>query len=438
MKAETDAREATMQAAARIGRQLCEMAFWDEDQRMCTWMGRTDVEDASGAGYAAAVAALGPHLYAGSAGVALFLVELYGQTKDAETRRTAEGAIRRSIHYLLRHEGLTSALSFHLSHLGVAYVFSRFLDLGLCDDLRDDVGRLLDQVSAALDGEHLLDLLGGNAGTIPALLALGRHRGFERCVDIARRCGEDLCRTAIHEGPLCYWEATRASGPSFNSPPMTGLSHGACGMALALFELYARTREEEFLQTARAAFAYEDRLFSAAQGNWLDVRFPYAASNGELVGSFQATWCHGAPGIGLTRLRAMSLDPEQADSHERMARVALGTTLAAIEHNLQAPRFDATLCHGLAGLSEIVLIFAEALNEDSSRQVAAGVVSELVRRYSDTSDWPAGNMTGGVNPTLMIGTAGIGHHFLRLLSPATPPVLILKPSYAEPALPSEG
>jgi len=427
MGIQIDVTEKALQAAARIGHNLCETAFWDEEKRLCTWMGRTDVEDASGAGYAAAVAALGPHLYGGTAGVALFLVELYGQTQDGEVLRTAEGAIRRSVKYLLNHEGLTSALSLHLSHIGVAYVFSRFMDFGLCDDLREDVERLLDQAKAALDKEHLLDLLGGNAGAIPALLALGRHPGFERCYELAQKCGEDLCRSTTQDGELCFWEATKASGPTFTSPPMTGLSHGACGMALALLELYAHTGGSEFLQTARAAFAYEDRLFSKTHANWLDVRFPHADNTGETVGSFQTTWCHGAPGIGLTRLRAISLDPEQADHHERMARIALSTTIAAIERGIEAPRFDTTLCHGLAGLSEIVLIFAEALGEDGYRQVASGVVSELLRRYDEAGDWPAGNMTGGVNPTLMIGTAGIGHHLLRLRSaPTVPPVLIIK------------
>jgi lantibiotic biosynthesis protein len=427
MSVQTDVQELALQAAVRIGRSLCATAFWDEEQRLCTWMGRTDVEDASGAGYASATAALGPHLYGGTAGVALFLVELYGQTQAADVRHTAEGALRRSFRYLRRHEaGLTSPLSFFLSHVGAVYVYARFNDFGLCADLTTDAHWLLDQAAAALNGEHLLDVLGGSAGAIPALLAIAERPGFERCLELARACGEDLCRTAIRDGEMCYWEATKASGEAFNSPPMTGLSHGACGMALALFELYAKTKAGEFLQTARAAFAYEDKLFNPAQANWLDVRFPYGDYGGGLTGTYQATWCHGAAGIGLTRLRAMRLDPEQAAAHEQMARVALATTIATSELNVKAPRFDATLCHGLAGLSEIVLICAEAFDDDKQRTVAADLTAELIRRYDDAGDWPSGNMTGGVNPTLMIGTAGIGHHLLRLSAPQTiPPVLII-------------
>jgi lantibiotic modifying enzyme len=427
MSVQTEVKASALRAAERIGRGLCETAFWDEEGRLCTWMGRTDVEDSSGAGYASATAALGPHLYAGTAGLALFLAELYGQTRDADAGRTAEGALRRSVAYLRGHEAQTSALSFHLAHVGVAYVLGRLLDFGLCEDLRDEGRWLLERAASALYDEHLLDGLGGNAGAIPALLELARRPGFESALEVAHACGEDLCRTAMRDGDLFCWEATKASGSAFNSPPMTGLSHGACGMALGLFELYARTGKEEFLQAARGAFAYEDLLFSPAQSNWLDVRFPYSDFGGGLTGSFQTSWCHGAPGIGLTRLRAAILDPERAEAHERMARAALVTTIASLEQSLQSPRFDATLCHGLAGLSEIVLIFAEALDDDGYREVAAKVTGELIRRYAETGDWPGGNMTGGVSPTLMIGNAGIGHHLLRLHAPkAVPPLLILE------------
>src|SRR5918999_5751626 len=106
-----------LRAAERIGRNLCETAFWDEGRRLCTWMSRTDVEDASGAGLAAAVAALGPQLYSGTAGVALFLGELHAFTHEDDVRRTAEGALRRTLAYLRRRETLASALSFHLAHL---------------------------------------------------------------------------------------------------------------------------------------------------------------------------------------------------------------------------------------------------------------------------------------------------------------------------------
>jgi hypothetical protein len=42
-----------------------------------------------------------------------------------------------------------------------------------------------------------------------------------------------------------------------------------------------------------------------------------------------------------------------------------------------------------------------------------------------TGDWPSGMPSGGPSPALLLGTAGIGYHLLRLHDPArVPPVLL--------------
>jgi len=43
------------------------------------------------------VAALGPELYGGTSGIAIFLAQLFALTGELELRRTAEGAIRQAL-----------------------------------------------------------------------------------------------------------------------------------------------------------------------------------------------------------------------------------------------------------------------------------------------------------------------------------------------------
>ncbi|MGH9762753.1 MAG: lanthionine synthetase LanC family protein [Blastocatellia bacterium] len=425
MTASAYATDTPLKAAIRIGQSLIESAFWDPTHSVCSWMGRTDVEDASGGGYAAASAALGGHLYGGSSGVTLFLSELYGQTRDEKVKETAAGALRHSVHYLRRNPGLTSALSFHLAHLGAAYAITRAQELEVIgegidevsNEVEADVNWLIDQAEAAFKGEHLLDLLSGTSGAIPALTWLAGRSGLDRCLDLAISFGNELCDKAVYDQGLCYWDAAIASGDSFKSPPLTGFSHGSAGMAFALFGLYEHTGERRYLATARAATTYEDVLFRAEEGNWVDVRFPNSSVGGVPTGTCQSTWCHGAPGIGLTRLLAMRCDSEQAGYHETMARIALKSTLSALQRNMDVPRFDTTLCHGICGLSDIVLSFAEALDDSASADAARTAVLQLVERYAAADDWPSGITTGGSNPTLMIGSSGVGHHLLRLHAP---------------------
>lgn len=424
MIARTDRATEVLQAAIAIGQTLCATAFWDAEHTQCNWIGRT-IDDSTTGAPGLSAAALGPDLYAGSAGMALFLTELHGQTGDPIAHQTALGAFRRSLRSLRRFSGTLFPLSFFSSHLGLAYVAHRLIDHDPGAGLEDDRQWLLDQVAGALATPHPLDVMAGNAGAIPVLLALARHPGLEYCGEFARACGVELCATATWDGAACAWEPYGLSGEPAASPPRTGLSHGASGMAVALLELYAATGDIQFLKTARGAFAYEDRLFSPAQGNWLDTRLPYTHQDGVPVGACQTAWCHGAPGIVLAHLRAQVLDPEYADVYAAMARIALATTTAAIEHNLHLPRFDTSLCHGLAGLAEVALLCGELLGDQTYLALAANIATELIQRYGTTGDWPSGVPSGGPNPTLMLGTAGIGYYFLRLRAPQEIPSLLL-------------
>ncbi|WP_437293163.1 lanthionine synthetase LanC family protein [Sorangium sp. So ce426] len=413
--------------ATQIGRELCDVAFWDEGRTRCTWMGRTDVEDAGAGPAAVATAVIGDHVYAGTAGIALFLAELFLLTGDVVFERTALGALRQAIeHFDAGLADRASPLSFFSGQLGVAYAAHRLEQISPSAHLGGEIDRMLELINAACSTPHLLDVMGGNAGAIPALLALADTSGRQWCLELAHACGRELCATVAREGSTCWWDAQEASGMSA-SRPLTGLSHGASGMALALLELYGALGDAEFLAMARGAFAYEDLLFDPTQKNWQDVRSRPSASPGGNV--FQSAWCHGAPGIALARLRAMRLDRERADAHAAMARVGLEATVAAIEQRLGMHRHDATLCHGLTGLCEVALIAGEALDEERYRLIARSAAEALASRHESAWSWPSGAPAGGPNPTLLIGAAGIGHHLLRLQATEdVPPILCIMPS----------
>lgn len=423
METKAHAVEATLAAATCIGETLCATAYWDEQREHCAWMGYADVGSPAQGNETTAFAAVDANLYSGTAGVALFLAELYALTRNSLFGETSRGALKRSINLLRSQNAQAAPLSLFSGHMGAAYVTSRLDDIGLGEDLEGELDWLVARALEALGGPHLLDLVSGNAGAIPVLLTLARRKGLERCFDAARACGDELCARAARQDGLCSWKTLETTG--LDAPPLTGFSHGASGLALALLELHARTSSAPLLETARGAFAYEDTFFSRSRGNWLDLRHPYVRNGDEVEGSFQATWCHGAPGIGLARLRAMSLDRESEDEHRRTARIALHTTITAIEETLKTPRSDATLCHGLAGLSEVLLIFGELLEDESCRTRAADTALKLVELYGREGDWPSGTSSGKQNPTLMLGSAGVGHHLLRLHAPRqVPPVLL--------------
>jgi lantibiotic modifying enzyme len=422
------APELFLKAAAGIGRALCRTAYWDKEGRWCNWVGRSTREAPAGGGpLTPTAAALGPDLYAGSAGVALFLAQLAAVTGDGECRRTADGALARSIRQADRQPpGAIPALSFHAGLVGLAYAAHRVAALTGGAATGDPVGSLLARAEAARASSHLLDVLGGNAGAIPALLVLGGGEHGSRAAALAVSLGDELCRTAVRQGGAWVWDVEQACGPGFGTRPLTGLAHGAAGLGLALLELYAATGREDFLEGGRAAFAYEDQLFDPRARNWPDLRASEPAGAAATGPHYMVAWCHGAAGIGLARLRARALDPARGAAYAAAAHAALDTTAATLEGLVNLPGGDATLCHGLCGLAETLLTGGQWLGEEGYRTRARAATAALVARHAAAGDWPSGVPSRGPSPSLMLGTAGVGYHLLRQYDPRrVPPVLVV-------------
>jgi lantibiotic modifying enzyme len=415
--------DSLLEAARRIGQRLCADALFDRTGQLCNWMGRADILDRRIARYSVRSAAVGPELYGGSAGIALFLAELYGSTGDEATRLVARAAIRRSVHYMQQYPTGAQPVSFFAGHLGLAYATCRLMDLDPEADLDSHLAWLVDCIVPEETEPPPLDVIAGCAGAIPPLLVLARRPGLERLAPVAVRCGEEICRTAVWEDGLCHWDSARMIGGDLAAPPVTGFAHGPSGLALALLALYAETGTQRYRDTARGAFAFEDTFYSEADRNWVDTRHPYSQKDGRIEGTFQRAWCHGAPGIALARMHAAVLDPAMATEYRERAAAAIQTTVAAVGQRLQAPGADATLCHGLAGLSETMLRWGE-LWDPAYIEKASETALELVRRYDAAGDWPSGVNAGGPNPSLMIGTAGIGYHLLRVRSGGTIPSVL--------------
>ena len=136
-------------------------------------------------------------------------------------------------------------------------------------------------------------------------------------------------------------------------------------------------------------------------------------------------WCHGAPGIALSRLRAYQITSRVDFLQE--ARTALQTTATSVANQLRQPQLaNYSLCHGVAGNADILLSAGLLLNDISYIQLAqqAGLLG--IELYDKTGTvWPSGvndpsgNTQGGEEtPGLLLGLAGTGHFYLRLAFPS--------------------
>lgn len=412
-------RDDFLQAAAALGARLCREAVWAGDR--CNWLG--DAQEPFGGRWTVVHRAMGPTLYDGTAGIALFLWRLHERTGERPFRTAAEGALRQALSTRGRLPAEHRA-AFHSGLTGIAWALAAAGETPGGERWREEAMALTDEAAEAPLSPRAVDVISGSAGAVPALLSLARRLEHPALAEAARRHGEHLLALA-RRGPG-GWSWRTLESPCRGD--LTGYSHGAAGIALALLELHAATGDERFREGAEEGFRYEAGLFSPAHGNWPDLRLfgETEAAEAAPVGHAMA-WCHGAPGIGLSRLRALRLTGEPARRAE--AEAALATTAAALR--AAAPGAGFSLCHGEAGNADLALEAAEALGQPAWRELAEEVGRRGIARYlAPDVAWPCGVPEGGETPGLMLGLAGIGYFYLRLADPATEPVLLVRPEGA--------
>ena len=232
-------REEALHLAREVGDALCAAAehqggglCW---KRRFEWIERTEYS---------------PDLYAGAAGIGIFLAELARATGEERYADAARGAAR-----WLSGPVWGRGRSQHGFHSGEAGVAFFFLRLAECLDAPGYVAAA-DMRLRRLRGAAPLtiDLMYGTAGTILGLLAMHAVTGDAQSLAEARILGDQLTGKALKSEASdgCYWEIA-SSAPGGPIVPHLGLLHGVAGVGLALAYLGHVTGEEHYVRTAQGA-----------------------------------------------------------------------------------------------------------------------------------------------------------------------------------------
>ena len=252
--------------------------------------------------------------------------------------------------------------------------------------------------------------MGGSAGCIAGLLALHAVSPSDGLVAAATACGDHLLRSACRTLPGIGWAS------ALFSVPLAGLSHGSAGVACSLLSLHRLTRQTRFRDGAAATLEYERSLFDRERGNWADLR---PREECQPPRAPMAAWCHGAAGIGLSRLTMLSDLDAQTARHE--ITQAVDATLAGGFGD------NHCLCHGDLGNLDFLLQAGQALGQQAWQDAVQRLTLRILDE-ADQSGWRCGINKPVSTPGLMTGLAGIGYGLLRLARPETvPAVTILSP-----------
>ena len=413
--------------AENLANKICSQAYWHE--KRCNWVGRSEnfYEDDDQSLPNISCEALGPNFYDGSSGIAFFLAKLFSITRKEEYGKTAEGAINHSLSQIEKIPK-NQNLGFYYGKIGIIFSAITVGQILKNNKIIEDGHKSLEEIiNNKSKTPHLMDVISGNAGVITPLTYLYRIFKEEKILNLAKKLGSEIITKADKDETGWSW-GIESNGIENKIHNLTGFSHGAAGMGYGLLELFLETKDNQFLEGAQQAFNYEDNWFDSELFNWPDFRIFDEYSNNEKNGennNFEhaMAWCHGAPGIGLSRLRAFQV--LQDKHYLKDAEFALETVKYFLKYNSE--KFpDFSLCHGISGISELLIYGSEILNKSSYYKMAENMAMDGIKQYSQYS-WPCG-VNEGETPGLMLGLAGIGYFFLRLYDPkAIPSVLIITP-----------
>jgi len=371
------------------------------------WLGDADVVQ---------LVCLGPDLYNGASGIALFLAAHAAVTGSKPSGELALAALSHLRNTLKGRNAARAARALGIGGAtGLGSILYALTVMAKClrnDDLLADAqgaAKLITDGLIAADKQF--DVMGGAAGAILALLRLYRDTGSDDVLARAAACGEHLlAQSRLGTEGSRTWIAQ-----GFGAQGLNGMSHGAAGFAYALAALAAATGREEFAAAAAECIAFEDKSYDAERHNWPDLR-----GGGEP--HWPCQWCHGALGIGLARLAIA----KRAGAHAKLDTKLLANDIrnAVVGAERSRPTPVDTLCCGTLGGVEFFCEAGNALGRDDLRDLGVRRLAAVLERAAATGDYRWNSGKRQFNLGLFRGLAGVGYTLLRQVDASLPNVLI--------------
>ena len=410
-----------LETALRIGERLSSKAIWHKDR--CTWMALTPLNSNQEDEQAAKTmySSVGPDLYSGTSGIALFLGELYLATGDRSMKRLSMGAMKQAV---ATKERIPAPLSLALYNglSGISFASALLARLLGEQEFMEHALEIMKPIFRGNRQGQALDQMSGIAGAINAMLSLRTLLGDDAPLPVAISLGDQLIQKAICRDNYCSWRSEIFP----KQQNLLGFSHGTSGIAHSLIALHQVTGNEEYRKFAELAFNYEHRWYNEQMNNWPDFRgIPTSFEKKITAMNFPLSWCHGAPGIALSRLLAQKV--LKLETYKSEALTALTTTQKGTQRMIAQENVNFCLCHGLSGNGDILLTGGLTLGKGfpSFIDMAFQVASVGITRYSQNNSWPFAAL-GNNSPGLMLGLSGVGYFYLRLYNNKIPSMLAIE------------
>ena len=365
------------------------------------WLGDSDMSQ---------LVVLGPDLYNGACGIALFLAahataansnssEILAVAAIARLREIVRG---RNPMRLARLVGIGGGLGLGSIVYSLAVIAALLND----DDVLSDARAAAALITAdAISADRQLDVLGGSAGAILGLLRLYRQCGSGDALERATNCGRHLLAQ-----PRVGTPGQRSWNIRGSQVALSGMSHGAAGYAYALASLASATGCEEFASAATECIAFENATFDVQSQQ---LAGPARHRRGVAVQVVLRSCRHR---VGPGRHDEAPGAPGRTAAHRHLQ------ALAGAEHGWPGP--TDTLCCGTLGSIEFLWEAGGVLGREDLRDTASQRLLSVVETARSSGDYRWTSGTSRFNLGLFRGIAGVGYTVLRRVQASLPNVLI--------------
>lgn len=334
----------------------------------------------------------GMYLYDGIAGIALFLAKYLSMNHShgEEAEKIYKLAVDKLKRYTdMQHEqqnlSEASTTGLYDGESSIVYVYLLLYEITGQSGWVEYAQKHFGTVIRLIPKDQRMDYLSGNAGAIVAALKLYKATGKTEYCEIATETEKELWKKAQKMDVGYGWKLEELEYP------LGGISHGNSGFLMAYAELYKATHEQSYLEKIRMMLSYEDSLYSKELENWLDLREPDAKRT-------MCGWCHGSPGILLSRMALLDILPDDEQIKKDMERAVHSLFYSEAENKI-------CLCHGLTGN---LMIMKQYLTQNPNKELKQKYQKQLRCLEEKLKNMETLMVTETRNPAFMNGITGVG------------------------------
>ena len=375
-------------------------------------------------------------LYAGSAGIAVFLLELHSATGDAQAKADAVACGHDLVDYVHGKDNLPCAMfsgwggyAFTLTELHKASgeeVFKTAAEFCL-DKLTGQASKLgsglgwiepmpFSDITGFTGDREIYDASVGAAGAGMIYLYAVENGAYPQGLEIATAVGDRLLEVGEPMDAGTQWLLMNDMPFPFTAP---NFAHGGAGVAYYLARLYQHTRDQRHLQGAIAGAQHiKDIAFSSGDGHLVCHQKEGKRPNEH----FYLGQCHGPAGTSrlFYLLHSITGNNQWLDFANGLLRGLEAT--GAPEQRGFGMWNNISQCCCDAGIGDYALYVHQTGGDEQALQLAFRVADELMRRTErDNSGlcWPQAEHRARpefieTQTGYMQGAAGVGSFFIHL------------------------